>query len=132
MSTPHSQSSCARLFLAALWCPEFPAGILNTSRCRLLRPPSLARIPCRCCADDKIRSWGGGRGGLCRRECAPGRRRQGLAAQNGFMTRDDSVVIEIDGSSLTCAQVAAVARGGAQLRVAPAAVAAARAAWQVA
>jgi histidine ammonia-lyase len=40
--------------------------------------------------------------------------------------------IVIDGSSLTCAQVAAVARGEAEVRVGAAAAAAARAAWQVA
>ncbi len=39
--------------------------------------------------------------------------------------------IAIDGSSLTCAQVAAVARDGAQVRVADTAVTAARAAWRV-
>jgi histidine ammonia-lyase len=40
--------------------------------------------------------------------------------------------IEITGSSLTCAEVAAVARGTAKVTVAPAAEQAARAAWQVA
>ena len=40
--------------------------------------------------------------------------------------------IEITGSSLTCAEVAAVARGTAKVTVAPAARQAARAAWQVA
>jgi histidine ammonia-lyase len=40
--------------------------------------------------------------------------------------------IEITGSSLTCAEVAAVARGTAEVTVAPAAEQAARAAWQVA
>jgi histidine ammonia-lyase len=41
-------------------------------------------------------------------------------------------VVEIDGSSLTCSDVTAVARREAQLRVSPAAEAAARDAWQVA
>ncbi len=40
--------------------------------------------------------------------------------------------ITIDGSSLRCAQVASVARGGARVRVGAAARTAARAAWQVA
>src|ERR1700749_2844392 len=40
--------------------------------------------------------------------------------------------IEITGSSLTCAAVGAVARGGAEVSVPPAAEQAARAAWQVA
>ena len=40
--------------------------------------------------------------------------------------------IEITGSSLTCAEVAAVAKGTAKVTVAPAAEQAARAAWQVA
>jgi histidine ammonia-lyase len=48
------------------------------------------------------------------------------------MTREEIGRIEIDGSSLTCARVAAVARQKAQVRVGPAAAAAARAAWQVA
>jgi len=48
------------------------------------------------------------------------------------MSRDDGGVVEIDGSSLTCADVAAAARREAQLRVGPAAVAAARDAWRVA
>jgi histidine ammonia-lyase len=39
--------------------------------------------------------------------------------------------ISIDGSSLTCAQVAAIARDGVQVTVADAAVSAARAAWRV-
>jgi histidine ammonia-lyase len=43
-----------------------------------------------------------------------------------------STVLTIDGSSLTCAQVAAVARQRASVAVGEAAVAAARAAWQVA
>ena len=40
--------------------------------------------------------------------------------------------IVIDGTSLTCAGVAAVARDEARVTVAPAAAAAARAAWQTA
>jgi histidine ammonia-lyase len=48
------------------------------------------------------------------------------------MGGEQSVVVEIDGSSLTCADVAAVARMQAQVRVGPSAVAAARAAWRVA
>ena len=40
--------------------------------------------------------------------------------------------IEITGSSLTCAAVGAVARGVAEVSVAPAAEQAARAGWQVA
>ena len=55
-----------------------------------------------------------------------------IHAQNGSMSRDDGGVVEIDGSSLTCADVAAAARREAQLRVGPAAVAAARDAWRVA
>jgi histidine ammonia-lyase len=43
-----------------------------------------------------------------------------------------STVVTIDGSSLTCARVAAVARQRASVAVGEAAVAAARAAWQVA
>ncbi len=48
------------------------------------------------------------------------------------MTRDAGIAIEINGSSLTCADVTAVARREAQVRVGPAAVAAARAAWRMA
>ncbi len=40
--------------------------------------------------------------------------------------------IVIDGTSLSCGQVTAVARGRAQVRVTDAALAAARAAWRVA
>ena len=40
--------------------------------------------------------------------------------------------VVIDGASLTCAQVARAGRGQARVEVAPAAVAAARTAWQVA
>ena len=40
--------------------------------------------------------------------------------------------IVLDGASLTCAQVARIGRGEASVEVGPAAVAAARAAWQVA
>ena len=43
-----------------------------------------------------------------------------------------STVVTIDGSTLSCAQVAAVARQRASVAVAPTAVAAAQAAWQVA
>ena len=43
-----------------------------------------------------------------------------------------STAVTIDGSSLSCAQVAAVARQQASVAVAPTAVAAAQAAWQVA
>ena len=48
------------------------------------------------------------------------------------MTRDVGIAIEIDGSSLTCADVTAVARREAQVRVGAAAVTAAQAAWRVA
>ena len=62
----------------------------------------------------------------------PGRNGKRLSATNTQRRRVTGPGIVIDGRSLTCAGVAAVARDEARVTVAPEAAAAARAAWETA